>query len=128
MKHDILADMFSIIKNTEGIGRKECSVPASNLIKNVLTIMKNHKYIGDFKYIEDGRGGKFKVTLIGKINDCNVIKPRFSVEKNEFIKWEKRYLPANTIGILILTTNKGIIDQYEAKKLGTGGKLLGFIY
>ena len=128
MRHDNLADVFSIIKNTEAIGRKECIIPASNLIKNVLKIMENHKYIGEYKYMEDGKEGKFKIKLTGKINDCNVIKPRFSVRGNEFIKWEKRYLPANNIGILILTTDKGIMDQHDAKKEQAGGKLLGYVY
>ncbi len=128
MRHDLLADVFSIIKNTEAIGKKECLTPASNLIKNVLLIIQKYKYIGDFEFIDDGKGGKFKVQLLGKINDCNVVKPNFSVKKTEFIKFEKRYLPANNIGILILTTSKGIMDQHRAKNEGIGGRLLGFVY
>lgn len=128
MRHDLLADVFSIIKNMESIGRKECIVPASNLIKNVLKIMHKHKYIGDFDLIKDGKGGKFRVKLIGKINNCNVIKPRFYMKKDEFIKSEKRYLPANNVGILIITTSKGVVDQKEAKKHEVGGSLLGFVY
>ena len=128
MKHDLLADVFSIIKNMEAIGKKECTVPASRMIKNVLEIMNGHKYIGEFKFVEDGRGGRFSINLLGKINNCNVVRPRFSLNKNEFIKWEKRFLPANNVGILILTTSKGIIDQHKAKKQNTGGKLLGYVY
>lgn len=128
MKHDPLADMFSIIKNSEARGKKECEVPASNLIKNILKIMEEHKYIGKVERINDDRGGKFKIKLIGRVNNCNVIKPRFSLNKNEFIKWEKRFLPAHGVGILILTTSKGVMDQEEAKKHGIGGQLLGYVY
>lgn len=128
MKHDPLADVFSVIKGTESIGRKECVVPASRLIKDVFEVMKKHKYIKGFEFIEDGKGGKYKVSLLGNINDCNIIKPRFSVGKDEFIKWEKRFLPANSIGILILTTSKGVTDQIEAKRQKTGGHLLGYVY
>jgi small subunit ribosomal protein S8 len=128
MKHDLLADVFSVIKNMEGIGKTECVVPASNVIKNVLDIMHGHGYIGNFKLIDDDRGGKFHISLIGKINNCNVIRPRFSLSKNEFIKWEKRFLPANNVGILILTTSAGILDQHSAKEKKTGGKLLGYVY
>lgn len=127
MKHDPLADMFSIIKNFEAIGRKECNVPASNLIKAVLKIMQERKYIGKVEFIQ-GREGKFRVELMGRVNDCNVIKPRLSVNRNEFIKWEKRFLPAQGVGILILTTSKGVMDQEQAKKLEIGGQLLGYVY
>lgn len=128
MKHDALSDVFSIIKNSESIGKKECTIPASEMIKGVLKVIQGNKYIGNFEFVEDGRGGSFKVELVGRINDCNSVRPRFSVGKQEFIKWEKKFLPANNIGILILTTSKGIFDQKEASKQGVGGKLLGYIY
>lgn len=128
MKHDPLADMFSTLKNMESIGRNECKVPNSKLIRNVLKVIQENKHIGDIEVIEDGRGGEIKVELIGRINSCNTIKPNFSVKKDDFIKFEKRYLPARNVGILILTTSMGIMDQHEAEKKRTGGRLLGYVY
>jgi len=128
MKHDPLADVFSALKNIEAIGRKECQVSNSKIIRSVLKVIKDNKYIGDTEVIEDGSGGKIKVKLVGRINNCNVIKPSYSVKKTEFIKFEKRYLPAQNVGILILTTSKGIMDQKEAARTGTGGRLLGYVY
>jgi len=124
----MLADALSAIKNAERVGKKELEVKASKLIGNVLKIMKEKGYIGNFKFIQDGKGGKFKIELKGKIIDCNVIKPRFSVKVDEFEKWEKRYLPAYNVGVLILTTNKGVIDHSKAKELRVGGKLLCYVY
>ncbi|MBM3303935.1 MAG: 30S ribosomal protein S8 [Candidatus Aenigmarchaeota archaeon] len=128
MKHDSLADVFAIIKNTESVGKKECMVPASKLAADILRIMKDKNYIGRFERIEDGKGGKFRVTLIGNINNCHVVKPRFSTKNDEFIKWEKRFLPANNIGLLLVTTSKGVMDHQKAKKEGLGGQLLGYVY
>ena len=128
MRHDPLADVFSALKNMEAIGRKDCVVPNSKLIRSILKVMHDNKYIGGMEVIEDGSGGKVNVSLLGRINNCNVIKPSFSVKKSEFIKFEKRYLPAQKVGILILTTSKGIMDQHEATKKGTGGRLLGYVY
>jgi small subunit ribosomal protein S8 len=128
MKHDPLADMFSVLKNMEAIGRTECIVPASKTIKAVLDVIHQHRYIGGFEFTDDGKGGWFKVKLIGRINSCGVIKPRFSVEKSGFIKWEKRYLPASDTGILVVTTSKGIMDQRQASKSGIGGRLVGYVY
>jgi small subunit ribosomal protein S8 len=128
MRHDLLADMFSVLKNMEAIGRTGCTVPASGTIKDVLQVIHQHRFIGTFELVEDGKGGTFRVKLVGKINDCGVIKPRFSVRKGEFIKWEKRYLPSSEKGILIVTTSKGVTDQRSASRAGTGGRLLGYVY
>ena len=128
MLHDPLADALSAIKNAERVGKKECVVKASKVIKAILKILQDHGYIGTYEFINDGRGGKFKIELKGKIVDCNVIKPRFSVKVDEFERWEKRFLPAREFGILILTTSKGIIDHKKAKEWHVGGKLLAFCY
>jgi small subunit ribosomal protein S8 len=128
MRHDIIADMFSIIKNAESIGKPECVTPASKLIKNMLLIIQREGYIGQFEHIDDRKGGRFKVSLLGKINNCGAIKPRFSVGSRDFITWEKRFLPAASLGILIVSTSKGVISHKEAKEKDTGGKLLGYVY
>lgn len=128
MQQDLLADALSAIKNAERVGKKECIVKASKLIRDVFKVMQKHGYIGKYEFIFDGKGGKYRVELIGKIIDCNVIKPRFSVKLEEFEKWEKRKLPARGVGLLILTTPKGIIDHQKAKELRTGGKLLAYVY
>ena len=128
MRHDLVADMFSVIKNAEAIGKHECTTPASNLIKNMLLIMQKEGYIGEFEHMGDRRGGSFKITLLGKINKCGAIKPRFSVTRQEFISWEKRFLPAASLGILLVSTSHGVISHKDAKKKNIGGKLLGYVY
>lgn len=128
MLHDPLADMMSTIKNAERVGKNSCVTRASNVVKSILQIMQEQDYVGAFEFIDDGRGGKFKIELKGKIIDCNVIKPRYSVKVDEFEKWEKRYLPAREFGLLILSTSKGIIGHKKAKQTKTGGKLLAYVY
>ena len=66
--------------------------------------------------------------LEGNINKCGVIKPRHAVKKDEFEKFEKRYLPAKNFGILILTTPEGIMTHHDAKERGIGGRLLAYMY
>ena len=46
----------------------------------------------------------------------------------DFDKWESRYLPARDFGLLILTTNQGIMDHSEAKKERVGGRLLAYVF
>lgn len=129
MTKDPLANALSSIKNHEEVRKTEVVIdPASNLIREVLKVMQEEDYVGDFEFIDDGRGGKYKVKLRGNINDCGVIKPRFSVQHGDFEKWEKRYLPAAGFGILAVSTPGGVISHKEAKDKGVGGRLLAFVY
>lgn len=128
MRHDLLADALSAIKNAERIGKKECIVKASKLIKAVLEVFQKNGYIEGFEYIEDGRGGKLRVKLKGKIIDTKAIKPRYSVKAKEYEKWEKRFLPARDVGILVVSTPKGIMDHKEARSKNLGGELLAYVY
>lgn len=125
---DPLADVLSIIKNAEKVGKSECVTRASKEIKSVLKVMQDNNYIGTVDFIDDGRSGKFKIELKGRVIDCKAIKPRFSVKADQFEKWEKRFLPARKFGILILTTPKGIISHKEAKKQKIGGRVLAYVY
>ena len=126
---DTLANALNTLKNNETIGKSGCEIkPASKLIGSILKIMQKEGFIGEFDFIDDGKSGIYKIGLVGKINNCKVIKPRYSVAHNDFIRWEKRYLPAKDFGVLIVSTPHGIVSHHEAKQLHTGGKLLAFVY
>lgn len=129
MLNDTLAAALSSILNAEIAKKPECYVkPASKIVKAVLNIMNSHYYIGDFEEIKDGRGNIIRINLLGKINRCGVIKPRYAVKNNEFEKFEKRYLPAKNFGILIVSTTEGLMTHVEAKKRGIGGRLIAYCY
>jgi len=124
-----LNDAMASMKNAEMTGKGQCVVrPASKLIGGVLKVMQDHDYIAGFEFLEDGKGGSYRVILKGNINNCGVIKPRFAVPRSELEKWEARYLPAQDFGLLILTTTEGVTSQTAAKEKGIGGKLLAFVY
>jgi small subunit ribosomal protein S15Ae len=85
-------------------------------------------YIGEFEVVDDHRAGKVVVELVGRLNKCGVISPRFDIQLPEIENWVKNLLPSRQFGYLVLTTSKGIVDHREARKLRTGGKILGFFY
>ena len=129
MQHDPLNDVMVSIKNAERVGIKYCRIrPASNLIGRILKVMQKNKYIGSFQRVENNRGGFFEVELLGNINNCGAIKPRFSVKRKLLEKYEARFLPAQGFGVLILTTPRGVISNITAKEKNTGGKLLAYVY
>lgn len=124
-----LADALSTIKNAESIGKPDCIIsPASKLVSNVLKVMQDRGYIGNFEFIDDGMAGMIKVELKGKINKCGVISPRSSVGYKDFEKWEKRHLPARNFGALIISTPNGVLSHYDARAQTVGGQLLAYVY
>lgn len=129
MLNDPLANALSTIKNAERKGKGRCIIqPSSKMIGGILSLLKDRGYVGSYEFVDDGKAGIFQVDLIGSINNCGVIKPRYPIKRNELDRWESRYLPARDFGLLILTTTEGIISHSDARKKGIGGKLLAYVY
>ena len=127
--NDTLANMMSHILSYENIGKKEVTlVHNSKITRKVLDVLKEEGYVGDYEVIEDGKGGKIKLNLLSNVNKCGVVKPRYQVKKEDFEKFEKRYLPAKGFGVIIVSTSHGIITNAQAKEKGIGGKLLAYCY
>ena len=127
--NNVLGNLFATIYNNEIRNKKEClAIPASKLASSVLRSMQKNKYIGEFEFIDDGIAGKFKIQLLGRINRCGVISPRYSVTKTGYTNWERRFLPAVGVGILFVSTSMGVMSHGEAQEKGLGGRLIGYVY
>ena len=127
--NNVLANLFTTLFNTEDRRKGNCVVvPTSKLGLEVLQTLKNEGYIGEFERIEDNRGGKFKINLLAKITKCGAITPRFKVKKNEYNTWEQQFLPSYNRGMLLVTTNQGVMSHKEAANKGIGGFLIGYVY
>jgi small subunit ribosomal protein S8 len=126
---DVLSNGLTTVLNNELRNKRECVIsPASKLLGKVLRVMQLNGYIGEFEFIDDGRSGKFKVQLLGRINKCGAIRPRFAVKVDEIESWEKKFLPSREVGLLIISTPRGVLSHREAKEKGVGGRLLAYVY
>ena len=76
---------------------------------------------------DDGRSGKFKIALLGKINECNALM-RLNYKVNQFEALERTLLPAPGLGTIVLSTNQGIMTLDEAEEKNIGGHTLCYIY
>jgi len=129
MLNDILSNVLSKIMNGQSRGRRTVTIkPISKLVREVLKVLNENGYIGESTFEEDATGGKLVVNLIGTINKCGPVKPRFSVKSDNYEKFENRHLPARNFGILIVTTQQGIMTHKAAKEKNLGGKLLAYCY
>ena len=126
---DPLVNALNTIMSHEGRRKTECIItPASGLAGRVLRLIQGKGYVGEIEFIDDGRQGKLRVQLFGRINKCRAVTPRFKTKVSEMEKWEKRYLPSRNLGILILSTPKGVMDHTQAKEENVGGVLLAYMY
>ena len=129
MMNDPLANLLTAVKNADRVGKPVLTFkPVSQLMTRVLAIFKEHDYIKEFEMVEDHKGGIYRIVLSQKINDCGAIKPRFPIKKDEFLRWERRFLPAKDFGLVVVSTSQGVMTHTKAKKAGLGGKLIAYIY
>ena len=127
--NDPLSNALSHIKNCENVAKRTCVIKnSSKLIRGVLGILKKEGYIIKYNEVKTAKGDYLEVELKGSLNNCGAIKPRFSVTNEKYEKFEKRYLPAKDFGIIIISTNKGLMTHEEAKEKNLGGKLIAYCY
>jgi len=126
MSQDTVADALNMIKNAKKARKEVVEVMRmSNLLIEILKIMKQKNAIKKYKI--NPKEKSVEITL-GEISECKAIKPRFTVQKDEIGKYERRYLPARGMGTIIVSTNKGLMTHEEAQEEGIGGSLIAYFY
>lgn len=123
---DTITKALNEIMNAKKAGKDTYTVKrASKLLVSVFDIMKKQKYI-DYK-IEKGKFDKI-IVEIKKLNECRSIRPRFHVEMKEIEKYVRRYLPSRDLGIIIISTDKGLLTNQEIEEKRTGGCLIAYCF
>ncbi len=129
MQQDLLNDALVTLRHADRDGRPKVTIaPTSRLIAEVLRVFREHHYIEEFTFVPTGRGGRYEVTLGRRINSCGVVKPRISVPHDGLERYESRFLPAQDFGLLVLSTNRGVLAHPQARELKIGGRLLAYVY
>ena len=129
---DPIADMLTRIRNANTAKHDTVDIPSSKMKNAIAEILFNEGYITKYEIIEDGNFKTIRVTLkYGADKNEKIItgikrisKPGLSVyaNKNEIPK------VLGGLGTAILSTNRGIITDKEARKLQVGGEVLAFVW
>ena len=125
---DRFADAINTIKTDERIGRRECTLYSTKLLKAVLEVMKRESYIDGYEEFKEGHVSKVRVLLSNRINSIGVVKPRYPISKDDIQRYESRYIPSRDFGVLLISTPQGILTNREAKERNTGGRLIAYVY
>jgi len=127
---DLIADTFTVIRNAIMAKKDNADVPASNSTKSILEILKKEGYIDNFKLIEDKKQNILRIYLkyvAGKSairNIKRVSKPGLRV----YVKHQEVPSVLRGRGLAIISTPKGVITDKQARDLGTGGEVIGYIW
>ncbi len=129
---DPIADMLTRIRNANTAKHDTVDVPASKMKLAIANILLDEGYIAKYDLVEDGHFQTIHITL------------KYGADKNEkVITGLKRIskpglrVYANTediprvlggLGTAIISTNKGVVTDKEARKLGVGGEVLCFVW
>ena len=129
---DPIADMLTRIRNANTAKHDTVDVPASKMKIAIADILFNEGYITKYEIIEDGAFKTIHITLkYGADKNEKVItglkrisKPGLRVYANS----EEMPRVLGGLGTAIISTNKGVITDKEARKLNVGGEVLCFIW
>lgn len=126
MSHDVVADGLNMIKNANNAGKETIKIGRiSNLFIEILKIMKQEGVVKKYKINPKDKSVEVSV---GDLADCKAIKPRFTVNSSQIEKYRRRYLPARNLGVVVVSTNKGLMTHQEAQEEGIGGSLIAYFY
>ncbi|MBD3257479.1 30S ribosomal protein S8 [candidate division GN15 bacterium] len=125
---DPVADLLTRIRNASKAKKPAVDVPASNLKREIVRILKEHNFIRDFTDLPDNKQGILRVYLRYSAKDAPVILGLRRVSRPGLRKFwnaeEVRLSTHNIRGISILTTSAGVMTNFDAAQKKVGGEIM----
>ncbi|MBR3173735.1 MAG: 30S ribosomal protein S8 [Eubacterium sp.] len=129
---DPVADMLTRIRNANTAKHDTVDVPASKIKVAIAEILDKEGYIEGFEVVEEGNFKNIRITLkYGKDRNEKVITGLKKISKPGLRVYAgKDNLPKvlGGLGVAIISTNKGVITDKEARKEKVGGEVLAFVW
>ena len=125
---DPVADLLTRIRNALKAKKPAVDIPASNLKREIVRILKEDRYIRDAIDLPDNKQGIIRVYLRYSRGDVPIIRGLVRVSRPGL----RKYLDAETVrsstfnvrGMSIISTSSGVMTNYEAAKKNVGGEIL----
>lgn len=132
MTNDPIADMLTRIRNANTAKHDEVDVPASNIKVSIADILHKEGYIKSYEVNEVNGFKNIHIVLkYGKDKNEKVISGLKRISKpglRVYANCEELPRVLGGLGVAIISTNKGVITDKEARKNGVGGEVLAFVW
>ena len=128
---DTIADMLTRIRNANNAKHDTVDIPASNMKTAIAQILLDEGYIKSFQVVEDGKQGNIRVVLKYGQGKSPVIQGLRRVSKpglRIYTSCEDMPRVMKGLGVAILSTNKGVMTDRQARKENVGGEVHAFIW
>ena len=129
---DPIADMLTRIRNANTAKHDTVDVPASKMKLAIANILLDEGYIAKYDLVEDGHFQTIHITLeYGADKNEKVITGLKRISKpglRVYANTEDIPRVLGGLGTAIISTNKGVVTDKEARKLGVGGEVLCFVW
>ena len=129
---DPIADMLTRIRNANTAKHDTVDVPSSKMKLAIAKILLDEGYIKSYELVENGKFNDIRITLkYGASKNEKIISGLQRISKPGLrVYANKEELPKvlGGLGIAIISTNKGVVTDKEARKLGVGGEVLCYIW
>ncbi len=129
---DPIADMLTRIRNANTAKHDTVDVPASKMKISIADILVNEGYIKGYELVEDGNFKTIRITLkYGADKNEKIITGLKRISKpglRVYASCEDLPKVLGGLGIAIISTNKGVITDKEARKANIGGEVLAFVW
>jgi small subunit ribosomal protein S8 len=126
---DPIADLFSRINNAQARGKASVVVPSSNKKISLVSLLRDKGYVGSFN-VSDGPKPEIDIKL-KYFEGAPVIKELKRISKPGLRQYSsKKEIPEinGGLGIAVVSTNKGLMTDQEAKEAGLGGELICSVF
>jgi len=129
MNTDPIADLLTRIRNAARAGHKYLELPASKLKIELVKVLQQEGYIKHFE-LKDDAEGRFKILRVALKYDTEGYSVIRKIKRESRSGLRKYYKVANMprvlngAGILILSTNKGLMTDRAARRENVGGEVL----
>jgi small subunit ribosomal protein S8 len=123
---DPIADMLARIRNALGARHVEVNMPGSNQKRRIAAILKEEGFIKDYTWEEEGGRGVLRIAL-KFVHDQPAIEGLQRVSRpgrRRYARCEKIPKIRNGLGIMIVSTSKGIMTDRAARRERVGGELM----
>jgi len=129
-RSDLIAEIFTRIRNAIMAKKENLDVPSSKMIKAILDILKRESYIDDYKAIEDKKQGTLRIYLkyVAGKPAITTIKRVSRPGLRLYVRKEKIPTVLRGRGIAIVSTSQGLLTDKQAKEKSLGGEIIGFIW
>ncbi len=128
---DPIADMLTRVRNALAVNKESVEIPSSNMKKAIADIMLQEGYVSDVKLEDDGFSGKLVITLKYAGKNKSVINSLKRVSRpglRVYAGVDNMPKVMDGLGIAIISTNKGVMTDKQAKAANVGGEVLCYIW